>query len=156
MFKAVCSGAINKTAKCPGNGCERVWTGEPKTVNKLKSMHIKVCQFIPNEYRTELQNMKCLKTLKPDTGTAHIRDTLVMKDDESGFVQTEEIFKYFQNEYVMETSEIHKRVKDKMERQHNSEINTDTTSNSEIDTNIKDIQVSQNKNKKKRNNKNKK
>jgi len=42
----MCSGNPIKTSFCPALGCSRSWTGNPRTVNQLKTMHIKVCLFI--------------------------------------------------------------------------------------------------------------
>ena len=42
----MCAGDQIKTTFCPALGCSRSWTGNPRTVNQLKTMHIKLCPFI--------------------------------------------------------------------------------------------------------------
>jgi len=42
----MCAGDQIKTTFCPALGCSRSWTGNPRTVNQLKKMHIKMCPFI--------------------------------------------------------------------------------------------------------------
>ena len=44
--RTMCAGDQKKTTFCPALGCSRSWTGNPRTVNQLKTMHIKVCPFI--------------------------------------------------------------------------------------------------------------
>ena len=44
--RAMCSGNPIKTSFCPANGCSRSWTGNSRTVNQLKKMHITLCPFI--------------------------------------------------------------------------------------------------------------
>ena len=44
--RTMCAGNQIKTTFCPALGCSRSWTGNPRTVNQLKSMHITMCPFI--------------------------------------------------------------------------------------------------------------
>ena len=41
-----CAGNQIKTSFCPAIGCSRSWTGNPRTVNQSKKLHIKICPFI--------------------------------------------------------------------------------------------------------------
>jgi len=44
--RTMCAGNPIKTTFCPALGCSKSWCGDPRTVNQLKKMHIKVCPFI--------------------------------------------------------------------------------------------------------------
>jgi len=44
--RAMCAGNQIKTSFCPAIGCSKSWSGNPRNVNQLKKMHLKVCDFI--------------------------------------------------------------------------------------------------------------
>lgn len=44
--RAMCAGDQIKTTFCPAIGCSWSRSGNPRTVNQLKTMHLKVCPFI--------------------------------------------------------------------------------------------------------------
>lgn len=67
-MKKACSGSITKTSFCEADGCEKSWTGDPRTVNKRKEIHLKVCTFIYNDrLLDELLNRSSLNTLSPSS-----------------------------------------------------------------------------------------
>ena len=56
--RRMCAGDQIKTTSCPAHGCSRSWSGNPRTVNQSKKLHIKVCPFIidDTERETYLKN----------------------------------------------------------------------------------------------------
>jgi hypothetical protein len=88
----VCSGSITKTTFCPAEGCDWSRCGDPRTVNKLKELHMKCCNFIKNDnLRKELLKQPMLKTTSPPI-QGNIRLTLKKDIDihTGKFNQTEE------------------------------------------------------------------
>ncbi len=69
--RSMCAGDQTKTTFCPALGCSRSWTGNPRTVNQTKKMHIKVCPFINDdtERETYLKN-KSLTQITSGIGRA--------------------------------------------------------------------------------------
>ena len=61
--RQMCAGNQQKTSFCPSMACSKSWSGDPRKVNQLKKMHIKLYPFIDNiERQTYLQN-KSLKQI---------------------------------------------------------------------------------------------
>ena len=65
-MKAMRSGSIQKTSFCPNNECDWKKTGDSRTVNSLKELHIKYCPFIKNELRKPIiRELSSLHTTSP-------------------------------------------------------------------------------------------
>jgi len=65
--KLMCAGNQIKTSHCPASGCDKSWTGDPRTVNKKKEMHIKVCSCIRSTMERE-EHLKCSNLRKISAG----------------------------------------------------------------------------------------
>jgi hypothetical protein len=61
------SGSQIKTSYCPADSCDKSWTGNPRTVNKMKELHLKVCPLITCEIE-RIEHLKCRNLNKITSG----------------------------------------------------------------------------------------
>lgn len=99
--KLMCAGNQIKTSYCPASGCEKSWNGDPRTVNKKKQMHIKVCSYVRSEIERE-EHLKCSNLRKI---TAGVERTCFVKPINGAYVmdQKEEAKQDIFNAFLFNT-----------------------------------------------------
>lgn len=125
--KLMCAGNQIKTSHCPAYGCDKSWTGDPRTVNKKKEMHIKVCSCVRSEMERE-EHLKCSNLRKI---TANVERTCFVKpvngasvmDQEKGAKQ--DIFNAFLfNTELKELTLRERHVEEKIKQRCSNEISS--------------------------------
>jgi len=86
--RTMCAGNQQKTSFCPANGCSKSWSGNPRTVNQMKKLHIKVCPFISSDIERQeyLKNKSLTQNSSGIIRTEYVKpahNTLLLDPKES-------------------------------------------------------------------------